>query len=51
MTEYEKTTITVPVGLLERARKVGINVSATSAAAIEKSVIALESANGGNNDS
>jgi post-segregation antitoxin (ccd killing protein) len=46
MTNYERAMITVPVGLLDRARKVGINVSATSATAIEKSIIALEKAAG-----
>ena len=48
MATTEPVTISLPIGLADRARKVGINVSATSAAAIEKSVIALENISGEN---
>jgi post-segregation antitoxin (ccd killing protein) len=40
--EFERTSITLPRGTLERARKVGINVSAISAMAVIKAVHLLE---------
>jgi post-segregation antitoxin (ccd killing protein) len=40
--EFERTSITLPRGTLERARKVGINVSAISALAVIKAVNLLE---------
>lgn len=39
---FERTSITLPKGTLERAKKVGINVSAISAMAVIKAVNLLE---------
>jgi len=39
---FERTSITLPRGTLERARKVGINVSAISSMAVIKAVHLLE---------
>lgn len=39
---FERTSITLPKGTLERAKKVGINVSAICAMAVIKAVNTLE---------
>jgi post-segregation antitoxin (ccd killing protein) len=39
---FERTSITLPTGTLERAKKVGINVSATASMAVIKAVQLLE---------
>jgi len=39
---FERTSITLPEGTLERAKKVGINVSAVSSMAVLKAVNLLE---------
>jgi post-segregation antitoxin (ccd killing protein) len=45
MTEYEQVTLTFPVGLRDRAKKAGLNMSATASAAIENNVKKLEAEN------
>jgi len=40
--KFERTSITLPEGTLERAKKVGINVSATASMAVIKAVQLLE---------
>jgi post-segregation antitoxin (ccd killing protein) len=42
MTTYEKINISIPVGLRDRAKKVGLNISATASTAIENSIKKLE---------
>jgi len=39
---FERTSITLPLGTLERARKVGLNVSAVCSMAVIKAVHLLE---------
>lgn len=40
--KFERTSITLPVGTLDKAKKVGLNVSAYCSIAIQKAVAQLE---------